>query len=289
MQKSVSRRTGYLRGAAMALLLGLGFAAPAEARGLVADFVDPPPGPVSTCELVNPGPGTCNPISFLDDSTSSFLDIYVYADGLLSIGSPLTTLSSFPSSLSGLGSNFVAAGFADYSTSNMRVVDYGEGGDDLHIFWIFDGPGGTDAIFGAVLNSFSGALQVETDYGRFADFDSSTDWFVAPDYDPSCQSTSGGDLCGAYLPTGALVGSSYKGDVYLNALSQDNLVGAYDCGSDTNTDLNGYVFTPGSACSTTGKGGSVPEPDTWLIMAFGLGVLGGVVRRSRQRGLATAG
>ncbi len=295
MSYAIPRSMSYLRavGAAVALLLGAGLASPALAtRGIATDETLPPTVPA--CDL---GQLSCSVADFVTDGALSsydpnqggssgpvmagpFADVFVYSDGLVSIGAPLPNTASFIGGLSptNLGNNYIAVGFADYTPPRVLVdlfpADSGVG-SELDVFWTFHGPTGED-IFGLTLQpGTGGTFNATVGYGAFFDSDG---WFNATNFggvSPSCDVTclgpdgdDGDNVVGVGLLDGALVGSSYpggpKGDLPGGAVGPNFTYASVSFTVEPN------AVTP------------VPEPDSWTIMILGLFAVFGVARRSSR-------
>jgi hypothetical protein len=314
------KRKGVLRlhlSVAAAVLALVGMAdRPANARGMAVD--DWYPSPASSCALTGP----CSPSNLggvYDDANNQFLnvytgpgtfnagvfsDVYIYNDGVISIGGPLPSTASFSGGLASLGKNYIAVGFNDYSGLGgtgvgaevtaplVPVLD--PSGEfiyytynnpyDLRIYWFFNAPLGAgppgvtpatspeNAIFGVELfYAGNGVMQVSLAYG--ASVNDGT-WYLpsVPYCDLVCE--AGGDnVAGNYLPVGTLIGSSYA------TFPPVTISG--DCTANPNscTDFSGAGLT------TFDIPTAVPEPDTWIMVICGLGVIGTALRiRRRQIG-----
>jgi hypothetical protein len=80
-----------------------------------------------------------------------------------------------------------------------------------------------------------------------------------------------------FMPGGVLAaGQSYNFDLIFDSRIVDN-------GGDVPTE----IFFDSHTLGTFSTAAAVPEPSTWAMMLVGFGGLGGVVRRSRRRAIAT--
>ncbi len=300
------RRLGALaRKAAVAMLVVAG-AGSAAARGVAVDTVLP--NAVTGCTLgASCSPSNlggaydlgnyfgATPVSAF--TTGPFSNIYIYADGVISIGAPLPSTASVAGGLASLGSgNYIAAGLGDYSALDEQVLvsvlpaPEAPGPDispeELRIYWTFDLPagqttldptGGQNAIFGIdMMYEGGGKYLVDVNYGA-----STSSWYSNPSTgiqytdnsycdltcDPSGADNPGlsdGDfVTGVFLPNGTAIGSSYPGAVGPATVNADYL-------------YPGYMFTIGAASA-------VPEPATWALAILGLGAVGWRLRRREGR------
>ena len=196
------RRLGALaRKAAVAMLVVAG-AGSAAARGVAVDTVLP--NAVTGCTLgASCSPSNlggaydlgnyfgATPVSAF--TTGPFSNIYIYADGVISIGAPLPSTASVAGGLASLGSgNYIAAGLGDYSALDEQVLvsvlpaPEAPGPDispeELRIYWTFDLPagqttldptGGQNAIFGIdMMYEGGGKYLVDVNYGA-----STSSWY----------------------------------------------------------------------------------------------------------------
>jgi hypothetical protein len=271
-------------------------AAPAQARGIVADFALPPV--VAACtslaqqscsvsNFVNNGLTYDFANSGLDHNTPAaagiFGNVYVYAQGIISIGSPLPPTASINGGLNAanLGNNFIAPGLSNYYLSpaaNERVLvslipdDNTALPNELRVYWVFNDPANQLDIFGLDLITHAPnppnppiPPSASVGYGTFLSDDT---WFneanfgAPPFCDALCVSTTVG---GAELPGDALVGSSYPDGPGSNIAET-------------------YFFNFTLTSSTTA---SVPEPSAWSIMLAGLCALCGIAWQVRGRRTGT--
>ena len=256
MSDSVLRQRTNLFGIAAMITIGaLGAAAPASARGLVADAEAMTV--VGACALDST---PCSPVVLGTGATK--YDVYVYTDGIVSIGSALTAV---PTSLLDLtGTNYIAAALADYSGVGITVSEahfdnfnnFPPGDDSLRIDWVFRGVGQSfDTAFSVDLSvdTPTNALYGAVHYGYFSEEG------MVTNTPGGCTTCGGGftpdEFVGDYLLPGSLIGSSY-----------DATVIAYD--------------TP---LPSTGTVSAVPEPEALPVMAFGLGAMAVAMRLSRRR------
>jgi hypothetical protein len=285
---------------AVILFAALMVGGPASARGIAIDQIEP--ASISSCALGaacsandfnqvydynfigDPGP----PLDETFD-LGAFDKVYVYADGVISINKPLPAGASLAGGLASLGSNYIAAGFSD-------LADLNSGGDfavvgsvdpfsppsdatelvaqTVNVEWIFDTPDKQTAILGVSLTDLSniapGEIGVSIDSGG----DSFT-WF-GQNYpnaycDTLCEAGLANDddgVEGVYLPSGAVIGSGFKGFGAPVVVNSDF---AYP----------GYFFDINVDAS------AVPEPATWALSILGFALIGRQLRRRRGARLAT--
>ena len=297
MSKEAQRKAKHWRavGATVGFILGVGMVATAQARGIVADQTTPAivyggspndvilSSPVCalnmTCNAINkadlnavenfefnePSPAAppigfgFPPVKSPVTLTDMAQPIYVYNDGIIGIGSALT--GAQVGNLGSLsGQNYIAAGFNDYSGTNMKVGYDVRAPNQLIIYWIFSPPNvsGT-ALFGIDLQSQSdGSIDAHVDYG--ADM---SNWFTGGYCPAACDPASGGDdIGGVFSLSNTLAGSSY-------AIT----------GGDVNFPDGFTVVIPAGSQTTV----SVPEPSTWSVLTFGIGAMVVVTGRLRWR------
>ncbi|HEX4027947.1 MAG TPA: PEP-CTERM sorting domain-containing protein [Rhizomicrobium sp.] len=255
MSDTALRLTKHFSGTGIALALFLGMAAQAEARGIVADSATFT-SDTGACTFAM----TCSN-SFLLNNTS----IYVYQDGMISIGSALTSppASGFTSSTIDLSTfgNYIAAGLFNYSSSTH--VEDGSFFGNLEIRWTFDGN-----TFGINLNPESdGSIQAVVMYDDNLAF--SPDTVISSNYS-GCQSAT----------------ETFPQSEPSSPCSSPDAV-AYDASTeyvtpDSNFDYDNLVLTIPAATT------AVPEPADWSIMLFGLGAIGGMTWQLRRRRAARA-
>jgi hypothetical protein len=261
----------------------------ALARGVIIDQ-NPPPS-LNPCTLgsgcaannfnqvyedFGSGPEPTDPSDF---NLGVFGKVYVYDDGVISIGQALPIGASVVGGLGSLGGNYIAVGFADLAslnankfavvgTINPQSTPDGNGQEAgvVNVEWIFDTPGKEAAIVGITLTDESnvkpGQINVQIGFGA-----PSTSWFGGYPH-PYCDTLCNSDnIEGVYLPTGAIIGSGFDGFGSPVTVSSDFDYSNYDF------DIN--LNTPG--LSTSG----VPEPATWALSMLGFGLLGYRLRRRR--------
>jgi len=277
---------------------------PAAARGIAIDQVQP--ASIHPCTLG----GACSPNDFNQTYDYNFIGgdpgpptdafnlgifnkIYVYDDGVISIGNPLPSTASLAGGLASLGTDYIAAGFADLahdnSSGDFQVVGsvdpvFTPDGTALvaqtvNVEWIFDTPSGSSAILGLTLIDLSniapGEIFVSLDSGA-----GSTTWF-GTNYanalcDQQCEdgiTQNGFGVEGVYLPNGAEVATGLS--------VAPAAVACPESLPTTITDAFGY----GGFCFNTNIGaiGSspVPEPRDWALAVVGFFLLGWQLRSAR--------
>ena len=255
MSDALLRHKRLFCGALGALAFVLGMEVPAQARGIVADSPEPlPTNSFAFCDFAT----TCTTPYLLSTNTGS-ISIYAYADGLVTIGAPLSSppTSPFTASSVDLGSSDIAPGLYDYGASAPTTFDSGGSQFDFELRW----------TIGSGVNG-SGAGEYGIDFG--AQPDGSVEAVVMYDDSPFA------------LPDGALIASSFAGCQTSLEMSEScttpPVAAVLPVTADANYTYPNYVLTIPAPTN------SVPEPATWSLMLFGLGAAGLMASRLRRRG-----
>ena len=263
---------------AVVMAFSIAAGSPAAARYISTDNITP--SPISGCDLSSCGapstldfhPGVAfDPVfGIYGDHVSigDFGKIYVYNDGIISLGHALPAGATLgdPGSL---GNSYIAAGFADLSGSLAGIAAFSYYGPDgtsdsfgypnetvgaVDIFWILK----TGAIFGVSIGFDCGPTLACLEYGSDAN-----SWY-----------NTGPIPIDPYLPKGALIGfpgrhTTVPGVDPAGFLSRGNA--AFQGAFDLNAPLSS----------------GTPEPAAWTMLLLGFGALGASLRLQGARmGLA---
>ena len=261
---------GILRGGAAALLgLGLIVAGADRADARITDIDSGPVrtiptlciGTATVCGTQTQLTGDTDPlrtpplVADFGLSSGPFSSLYIYNNGLVSIGAPIAAGADL-SSLSTIGGNVFTAGYSPTMTLSNFLI---QGPNPATA----GGPTGT-----VVRVYYNATFNGKTQQMEFNIFDQGSGNFLLS----FNHGDNGSDPSEIDFPSNGYLGYSFDGVTVQssNDVAQ-RLVRA-------NTDFN-YRFRASTA---------VPEPATWSMLLLGFGGVGAIIRRSRRPLIARA-
>jgi hypothetical protein len=225
----------------------------AMARQIVID--SNPLNPITPCSIG--APCTATPLGFTADfGGGSFSGIYIYDNGLVSLGNEIAAGADL-SALSTIGTSVLTAGYSPGMTLSNFAVASGNADVDfpgrpvIRVRYNASFAGVADSVFQFDIYDVGGGdYQLQFDYG---------DGSLLPD-----------------IANDAYLGYHIVGGSSLQLTGQRAAVQA-----DSPTS---YVYRlPGGGVPT------VPEPATWAMMIIGFGLAGSGIRQTRRQGRLAAG
>jgi hypothetical protein len=239
----MQRVTVYLGGAIAAALVGLVAVSPAQARGVVIDGSGGESSWVHQ-DICAYGGATCSGIKlgFNIDAGSGLTDmVYVYDNGLVSIGAPLTALVNPVSSPSDLPGQNLFTPFVSTSDTSLMAASVPHSSPEL------------DLVFGV-----QGAADVGVDDNiSFAELE------LTP--------LSGGN------PGAFSLAFRYDDDSDPQYPDLTRAVWGYQFGSLSEQDTV-YDFEIDRSFDLGSPASGAPEPSTWAMLLLGLGGVGAMLR-----------
>jgi hypothetical protein len=259
---------------ASGIVLASLLAGPALARRIAVD----PSTPVLLPSYCSVGATTCAAHNF----GGVFGNVFVYSDGVVSVGQPLPSTASVAGGVGTLGNAFIAPGFFDETGSldaiRVNAISFnqglGEGYFDAHghpvvgelrLEWVF-GPAADMSVFELDLIDETLPLgqnpglnpSATDDVSAFFGYGAAgSSWF--PDTPP-------------FLPPGAVIAWNIGGKIFSQTITAADNGDGNDL-DNSQLEIDGLHFSP-----TAG----VPEPAMWAMMISGLAFTGAVLRRRRR-------
>jgi hypothetical protein len=260
------RRSGAIAWIGLGIALTCAAASPASARRIAIDSSTPK----LLSSFCTVGGASCAAHNF----GGVFGSIYVYNDGIISVGQPLPSTASVAGGLGTFGSSYLAPGLYNYGNLDGIYVNdisfnqaFGQGYfnangqpvvGELRIDWVF-GPSNNESIF--ELDMIDTTLVLGNDPGT----------------NPSVT-----DDVSAFFNYGADTGSWFDGGNESDPFLYPGSTIAWNIGGQSGTSTTAAAFgeTGGPEIDNLHFApATVPEPATWAMMIVGFGLGGSALRR----------